>query len=353
MNPKVEVHIDSTLLGTSACIKCFYLTGIGSLSETNQPVGGYKTIPKSVMVYGVAGHRYIDVMFKTGGHIPTARAECLKAFNVPKESDNGKYPKLWLDDPKHLLSVCYNVWEDYIAKDSSFEILQIPTKCWWCDGTGNKKPDMTGSITCEHCFGKGIVDGPATELTFSIKIFEDENIIVYLEGTIDAIGKFVGGVYAIKDTKFTTFWNAAEFLEGFDMSRQLRIYTLACKLQSRLYPDSILGKLGKQKMGAFIDGIFVKPKSNEVEWKKSRVHNYSEDDLGAFEYQLMLFCKKLSLAIHNNYFPKEGILNGHCSGKFSNCAFWNVCNNNDAVGNLLLKRDFQRKIYNPLNFNGE
>lgn len=348
---KLELHIDSTALGNSGCILKFIRSIIGEPSKPE--LGAYRTVPKASMIYGVAVHKFRDVMFKTKGHFPTARKEAELVFNLPKRADPKKE---WQTDPKHLITTCFNYWTNNIETESSFEMLEINQPCYWCEGTGHSGEVEAGdgeeiAKPCKYCKGEGIVKGPATELTFSLKIYEDDFCIIYLEGTMDGLGKFKGGVWAIGDLKSTSAWKQDEYLESYELSRQLRVYTYACKIMARTQPDSILGQIGKTRMGAFIDGLFVKPKANDNEFQRSRVMQFSDEDIAAFERTLLEFCKKLSFHVQANYFPKEGILNGLCDGKWGFCDFWHACKSPEHISQLLLKRDFKRTKYDPMNFN--
>lgn len=352
---QVEFNLDSTSLSAASCLLNYKRTVIGELEEPT--LGAYKSTPNSAMIYGVAVHKFTDVMFKTNGHYPTARLESEKSFNVPKILSNDKLP--WLNDTKHLIATNYGLWTDYIEPESSYEVLMISQECWWCEGAGVKGnpneligdgPDV---FDCPKCNGTGEFKGPATELTFKILFYEDEFIRVNLCGTIDSVGKFKNGCYAIRDWKTTSSWGKESYLESYELSRQLRIYTLACKLMARTNPDSVLGRVGSTKMGAFIDGIFLKPKANDNEYMRSQVFQYSDKEMGEFEQQLLKFCSRFSRNVALNYFPKEGILNGTCEGKYGKCRFWSCCKSNDSVSQLLLKRDFKRVVYDPLHFNEE
>lgn len=351
---KLEINLDSSSLSAASCIRDYKYTTIGDVLKPDE--GAYVSVPDSVMVYGVAVHKFIDTMYKTG-EIGLARRASLAAFNVHKISDD---KKLWLDDSKHLFVTCSDVWMDFIQEDTVFDVLSVQQKCWKCSGKGLhndvRYPIPTDSswpivTPCSKCNGIGLIEGPATEITFHIRLYEDDVIIVYLCGTIDRIGKFRNGPFAIRDWKSTTFWMEDEFLSEFAMSRQLRIYTLACKLMAELEPQSILGKIGVTNMGAMIDAIFVKKEPNENKYISSPIMQFGTKDMNEFREQLHRFCSKLSIHIQHNDFPREGILNGTCVKRFGKCRFFNVCKaSNEIIATNLLKRDFKRKIYDPLNF---
>lgn len=305
----IELNLSQTALGKSACILNLYRT----------VVQGYKEPAESAnIVYGEAVHKYIDIMYKTRGHIPTAREEALKVFDVPKVD---KPKQLHLSDRNHMLTTCFNVWEMYVKNDTEFEVIELDGK-------------------------------PATEITFSIIYYQDEYIKVSIAGTIDSIGKIKGGCYAIRDWKTTSSWDSKGYFGQYELSRQLRFYRLALKFMSDMYPDSVLGQIGKTKVGAFIDGIFVKPAAGDNKFGRSEVFQYDDQELSEFRQMLDELCKRISRHIKYKHYPKEGILNGSCIGKYGRCIFWNVCNVRDNISEVLLKRDFKQVPFNPLNYSG-
>lgn len=348
----IEINLDSTVLGKSGCMLNLVRNVLGEIPTDSNPeqlLGGYREKRLSCnLVYGIAVHAFLDQMFKTGGHYPTARKEAEEIFTRLDGIPNKK--SAWLSDVKHMITTCFNVWNTYVMEDSTFEILQCKVKCPKCKGEGSFI-DEENTTTCSKCNGNKVIDGPASEITFSIPFFEDSIIKVNLCGTIDTVGKIINGCYAIRDWKTTSAWDNKGYFQQYELSRQLRMYRLACKIMSERYPDSIMGQIGATKMGAFIDGIFLKSNANDTVCARSDVYQYSDEDIKSFEHLLVDKIKQLSFAISSNYLPKEGILNGSCEGKFSKCSFWNVCKSNDTVAKVLLNRDFIRKPFDPLAYN--
>jgi hypothetical protein len=316
MSEPLEINLDSTALASSGCILRLYRKVIGEIVE-GQMTGGYvEKLKPASMVYGIAVHKFIDTMYKTGGIMPKAIQLARASFNQPKMDD----PKLkHLSDEKHLVSTCMNVWEQ-IAEDGSFDVLSFDNV-------------------------------PATEITFSIPYYSDEHIRVNLCGTIDRIGKFKNGCYAIRDWKTTSAWDDEEYFIQYELSRQLRIYRLACQLMSQKHPDSVLGKIGATNMGVCIDGIFLKANSNEVKVKQSDVYMVKQNDLDSFALTLDDQCRKLSQAVKTGYVPKEGIINGSCGYGKMRCSMWDVCKSDENVAQALLKRLFVQKKFDPLTYN--
>lgn len=358
---KIEINLSSTALSSSACILNLKRVIIGELGEDGKPdgLGGYKDVPKASAVYGVSVHKFIDTMFRTSGNIGLARQEANKSFNVPKIPP--PEDKSYLVNFNHLFTTCYNVWTEQIEKEAEFELLGITQKCYWCKGErsigGSLGVDCLTpnnlSNPCTFCNGLGVVLAPATEVTFRILIYEDEEYIIYLCGTLDSIGKFKNGCYAIRDWKTTSSWNVQKYLNQYRLSRQLRIYTLACKLEARNNPDSILGKIGLTNMGAFIDAIFLKPSGNDCKYERSEVHQFKEKEIDEFEDMLEAFCGKIIFHLRTGIFPKEGILNGSCNTMYGPCKFSPCCASNDNVASVILRRDFKRVPFNPLNYSGD
>jgi hypothetical protein len=272
------------------------------------------------MVYGIAVHKFIDAMFKTKGDMKAAREAAIQIFNMPKVNDK---KKMWLSDASHMWVTCLNAWDDWILKDTKFDILKLPN------------------------------GQPATELTFRLPYYEDENVVVNLCGTIDKIGKIKNGLYCVGDYKTTSSWNAEEYLSNYAMSAQLRFYALALRLMSKRHPDSMLGQVGATQMGCFIDGIFLKASAQENEYERSEVFQFKDSDLDNFASVVDQLIRKLLVYVASKTMPdKEGIVNGTCQQKFGRCKFWNVCKQQDPViASLLLKRDFVTKPYDPLTFN--
>jgi hypothetical protein len=254
---KIEVNMDSTSLGASSCILKYKLITVGELVDgVPDGKGGYKDTFGASAAYGICVHKYNDLMYKTNGYLPEARRVALDLFRRIKCEPDPKKP--WLRDEKHFQIVCYKLWEEYIKLEHQFNILQVPNNCYWCNGLGVIQGDGE-EVICSHCKGSMVIQGAANELTFKIKLFEDEYLIVWLTGTIDQLGKFANGCFAIRDWKTTSYWNETEYLDAYELSRQLRVYRLATKLESRYHPDSLLGRIGSTRM----DALLMESSSNQ------------------------------------------------------------------------------------------
>jgi len=306
---KQHIRLSSSALSHSACI----------LDYQRTVIEGYKSPSSAKAVYGVSVAKFCDIMYRTKGDTTAATQAAKKAFDCPKECPPDKQQHL--ADFRHLMTTCFNFWTEFVEPDSTFEVL-----------------DIGGSA--------------ATEQSFSIPYYEDDYIIITLEGTPDKIGKFKGGCFAIGDLKTTSTWQPNFYLKRYELSKQLRFYRLALKLIGERNPSSTLGQIGLTNCGAFIDVIFIKPNANDNEYKRSEVFQYSDKDLNDFQLTIDDFIKKVSFHVKTGYFPKEGIVNGSCEHKWGYCDYWAVCKAPENVGKLLLERDFKKVEYTPLNYRG-
>ena len=337
----LNIKLSQTALGKAGCM----------LNLKRTIIDGYKEIPSANIVYGEAVHKFRHVMFQSKGHIPSARNEAIKVFHQPK-IDKPKSPHL--SDSNHMLCTAFNFWEMYVVEDKELELLEINQDCWKCGGTGTIHEPLGECeyIPCTECGNTGKKLGPATEISFSIPYYKDDYISVDLCGTLDGLGKIKGGCYVIPDLKTTSSWDTNGYFGTYAMSKQLRLYILALKIMAERFPDSILGQVGKTNIGAFIDAIFVKPAPNENKYGRSAVFQFPEWDIAAFKRTLDNKILELSAAVRDNYFPKQGILNGTCEGKWGRCPFWFVCQRDDNVAQIMLDRDFKKQPFDPLNYSG-
>ena len=308
---KLELNLDSTVLSHSSCMRRLAWKVIDGYTEP---------LTSSNIIYGVAVHKFIDEMYQTKGNIAAALTAATKAFNVPKLD---KARQGHLSDERHMIASCMTVWEQWIKKDTELAVLQAP------DGS------------------------PMTEVSFSIPFYEDDTIKVNLCGTIDTIGKINNGVYCIRDWKTTSAWDGKEYFSQYELNRQLRIYALAIKLMAKSHPDSIFGTIGAGKIGAVIDGLFVKAAISECNVKRSEVFLIGDEETNEMHSLITTQCRELSFAIKSNTFPKTGLLNGTCVGKYGKCLFWNCCKVRPEIVEILLKREFKQKAFNPLTYNSD
>lgn len=343
--PPLTINLDSSALSSAGCL----------LNLKRLVIDGYTELGvNGIMNYGVACHKFWHIMYVTKGHYPTATQAALEAFNIPNKFLKDTRQQHMLDQ-RHMLTTAMGCWEMWIKMDKEFDLLELNLPCWKCKGSGKLPNPLGGELqdtqVCEVCRGTKEFLQPACEVTFSIPYYQDEHIHVNLCGTIDSIGKIKGGIYAIRDFKTTSAWDARNYFGTYSLSKQLRIYKLSLQLMAKMYPSSVLGQIGATPVGAFIDAIFIKPSANEAKYARSEVYNFQQWDMDEFRRSLDLLIMRLSDAVSKNEWGREGIVNGFCDRKYGRCTFWNVCNSNPKTGELLLARDFKQRIFSPLNYN--
>lgn len=264
-----------------------------------------------------------------------ALEEGMKEFQQPKIL--GDQPE-WLNDLKHFHWTCFDIWTNHLSTDGEFQLLLKP------DG----RPASEVTFEIPYCVIRA--DGSIHEWTLDMVDLPDDQVKVYICGTIDGIGKIKGGCYCIRDFKTTKFWDKKAYLSAYRMSHQLRFYTLSLKVIAKLYPDSQLGFIGRQRLGCLIDGIFLKEKASELEFKRSEMLLYPDEDITRFHLGLLVRLKHLAEAIKDGsvYFH-EGILNSTCELKYNKCPFYIACGcNNEHLERMILEKDFEQREYNPL-----
>ncbi len=339
----LTINLSSSALSSSGCMLRLY----------RKVVEGYKEPAMDArLVYGVGVHKYIDTMYRTGGDIPKSKDAAREVFmSIPRIDDR---KSMHLSDVNHMLAVAVWTWEMCVARDEEFEMIEIKDKCPMCEGTGQMPVvgESTAQITvCPKCQSIGTILRPASEVTFSIPYYKDNFVNINFCGTMDRIGKMKDGIYIIPDWKTTSSWSEREYFKQYEMSKAPRGYVLALKLMHEHYPDSILGRIGGTRVGARFDAVFVKPKVNAVTFARSDVFTYSDQEIMEFRTLLDDKCREISQAVKTGYLPKQGLINGSCQGRWGFCSFWNVCSKPEIVGEVLLKRDFVKKPFNPLAYN--
>jgi hypothetical protein len=307
-----HLKLSSSGLNNIACVRKTTLSMLHGYREKQT---------KAALVYGTAFHKYISTMFESSGNMSLAAMSASQIMDSA-EFNRDEKTQPWLFDKDHLLSVCFSVWNSYIRKELSPVII-----------AGDK---------------------PLVEISFSHHFYETDSLLVTLEGTLDRIVKFNNGCYSIGDWKTTTRLLNDYYFEPYELSKQLRFYSLSLLLEGEKNPNSILGQIGLQKFGAFIDAVKTEKQPSATQVKRSRIFSYSKNDLLEFKSELYRFCVQFDKRIINNeLMQRQGIINNVCEGRWGLCPFWNVCQAPEPAQQLLLKRDFKIQQWNPLNYEGK
>ncbi len=193
---------------------------------------------------------------------------------------------------------------------------------------------------------------PLVEMKFEFLFYETASVEIWLAGTMDKIGEHNSSkLLAIGDYKTTSNAFVDSFLEDYVVDGQLYFYSFALRKHiDNCSPESILFKYRGKQIGAYIDGIFLRP-YNKYEFKRSEIFIHSDDKISLYERMLENLCEKIDEMVRwsrINISPfKEGILNGSC--KF--CNFKVPCSSiDDDVEQHFLSKLFIQKTYDPLKF---
>lgn len=325
-------------------------------------IEGYRDkLPMNDTQYGTAVHKFISMMYLTHGNM----MESLKAAKIDFQKPSELREKKDYLTETHFIKTCFDYWQNFLEKDDFELLIDEKAKCWQCKGHGLDKvnSEIRGcNIECAICSGKGTLSSPMVEVTFEIKIYEDEHYIVYLCGTIDKLGKFKNGCYALGDYKTTSSWDIKNYFNQYELSTQLLTYRYAIKKMGEIYPDSLLGHINQFPIGAFIDGVFLKS-AKETSFKRSEVYftdkKHTDGLLQEYEWNLGNIVTNLINDIALNHPPsRNGLTNGACANGYGTsspngalCRFFHLCACKDDIARAhVLKNNFAKKEYHPLKF---
>jgi len=294
----------------SACDRRFYMTVVK---------GWRNKVNTNDIEYGSGFHKFTSGVEE---HPPEqafalAMRDALDYFDkVPMDV---KSKKKYLDR-LHLIKTC-SEWYNTFRSTDDFQILRVDGK-------------------------------PMCESTFEIPFYTQDDYSVVVCGTIDKVGKFPNGCWAIGDYKTTSSWEIDNYLEGYSLSVQLRFYLWAFLRHCQSAPlGSPLRNLTILNCGAFIDGIFLNG-ADKTTFKRSRMFLLKQADMDEFEGQLLAKAKHLvTLAKADRLPERTGIMVDACETKYGKCPFFGACASPDDVSfGHIVKQKMVQVDYNPLNF---
>jgi hypothetical protein len=170
------------------------------------------------------------------------------------------------------------------------------------------------------------INGNATKLIeqkFAIKIYEDEEFVLMLSGTVDEIGT-IQGQDVIVDCKTSS--------EYFNIAAALKVYQLSTQLMFYKY---IVERLGLYKdVHCYIEGWFIN-KSSPTKFEKSDVFIYPSAQMTRFEEQLQETINNIISAFKVKKYRKNFLI-CDCSKfeteKVGLCRFFDLCANENDTG---------------------
>jgi hypothetical protein len=318
---KTVVLVDASLFRGSACLLKMFLIGV---------LGIRNRLNNNDMEIGSAFHKF-RATFRAQGKesFGIAVNEALTYWqNTPM---NTKSNKKYLTDA-YLIKMCTTYAAKY-GNGDDFEVV--------------KTDKDYGNLVAGSCLIE-----PVTRFMFPY--YEDDVCEILVAGTIDELGKFKNGIYAICDCKTTSVWNHDDYFRGYDLSPQLICYRWAWGRYAKTFPDSYFASILATDVGAFIDGVFLAGADKEITLKRSNVFTFSEEQISEFDALVKRKVEDLVSAIHHwratNRLPlRDGMLTGVCETPYGRCSFFNSCAAKDTMTReLLLQRDFIQHFYDPM-----
>jgi len=313
----MKYNIDASSLQYTHCFRRFYNKIILGYSAEGRPLNDIE--------YGSAFHIFRDTLAKTkdpfkactagSGYFAARRAQRM----IFKDN------KLWLNE-EHLTGLMLR----YVQEFPDF------TKSW-----GKHKyiesPDGNG----EHL----------TEQTFNIPFMKFNDNEFFLQGTIDGL---LDGrpCVLLEDDKTTSQWNTKAFLDAFALKPQLLFYRLALELMSKQQGGEWFQSLFSSRVGAIVNGIFLKADVSKCEFLQSRVFFYEQWEVDELREMLEALCARVFNTLLADVVPqREGVFNNTCEDKFySPCEFSGACSAPLDAYEKILRAHFPRREYEPLNF---
>ncbi len=330
MSSKKIIRINASAIKESKCFRYLWLQAVEGWTEGKL---------NNDMYYGTCFHKFPETMELTNGDVAISCLAAQDLWRVKEDSLRIKDNKKFLNIA-HLTMAC-----QFYAKER-----------------------LSNSIFTGIEYLKNPIDGsPMVEQKFSIPLYEDDNLLILLQGTIDGLAKVRGGCHCIVDWKTTSAYNHEEYFTNYLMSPQLKTYYYALEYYRTNYPDKPIGRVlaeCKGQMGAFIYGAFLSA-GKIVEFKRSEIFWFNQEVMLEYERQLMSLVGKLvefnrsGQTLEDSLPPAEGSFNGACvSPTGYKCRYFQACsaevqmNGSPALVRHVLRQNFAQREYSPLDFGG-
>ena len=296
------IYLDASAFKESLCLKRLeYITVVGYRDIFTSPA----------LSYGTATHKYISALRTTTKH-EIGIHDASKYFLPIAATYNDKEWRNLM----HLFKTCAAYHQEVYMNDR-LEAIKIK------EG---------GNFLIEQ--------------KFSIPVYEDNDFIVMLSGTIDEIG-MLDGEFIICDRKTSSAYFAPEAaLEVYRASTQLMFYKYIAQKILKI-----------PNIRCYIEGIFISS-AQKTKFIHSDIFDYDDVTMSRFE-QMLNDCVANIIHCHKTQsWPKNFLC---CdSSKFDvdkvgKCRFFNLCvNDRDAdIFKFMEEKQFIKRPYNPLLFDVE
>lgn len=322
------IRIDASSIKDSHCFRKIWL----------QVVEGYKEQGLSSDVhYGSCFHLNVEVTEQTGNIVQGVMAA----------------QQLWSD----------KVAELYVKKNKQH--LTAAHLMQACKMYGEER--LCNSIFTDVEYLTNPVD-PTKKLLeqkMSVPLYEDDNLLILLQGTIDGLVKLRNGCICIADWKTTSSWDKDAYFEGYKMSPQLKTYLYGLHYYRDNYPNSPIGRLLRSspgEIGAFIYGGFHSA-TKIMEFARSDIFWFTEAQMDEYTEKLNDLVDRIvaHVGLHKDgSLPiAEGSFNGSCILYGNNrCKYFSACsaevqmNSSPAMVRHVLDTKYEKREYRPLEFGG-
>lgn len=323
---KRTIFIDASSLKHISCFRKFY----------RMVVKGYKTkdsyksdVP---MAYGSAIHKFLEGYYNC---LPMTKCVDMATEYYKPYSENVGYSPREFRYNNNLINCCKEYQKQY----------------------PRLKNETDDIITHHNDFQPHLneKDKKTVEYKFAITIYENDNYILVLTGTVDLVCSYAGIDILLVDHKSSS--SSAEYSDNFFDDYVLDIQTM---LYSKVYKESL--KLDYYPM-VLINGIFVSKPTQKaekegifdgVEFKRSAPISYSAEQMETFNTWYDITVAGIINQLNNNFKEAENIYNlTQCKAGYNNshkCQYFDVCKLPKKFHAGALESNFFVKIYNPLEF---
>lgn len=326
MNKKI-IHVDASMLKRLNCFRFYYRRAI--LSKTNQVRSNYK------QAFGTAIHKFLQD-FYTGKPFQECLASATEYYKdyVVDVPDNNVYEFRFM---AHLQKTCLEYAKLHVRQQREDGVWKL------------QDHDFQPFVHKEQV--PGGKEKPSLETRFSIPVFENEQWILCLSGTIDMVCKYGGHDLVLVDHKTSATKNKDKFITDFELDIQTMLYSKVFKELNGLdyYPPIVINCLFLKKatQKAEKEGTF-----DGVELITSPIMSYSNEIMMDFDHFLQGKVGWIVKHLLLDCVEAESDYNySACHGNYGeNCEFFDVCKMPREFHEAALENHFQVFDYNPLKF---
>lgn len=177
----------------------------------------------------------------------------------------------------------------------------------------------------------------AVELPFAIPFYANEHTDVLLTGVIDAVGTWGGQEFCFKDIKHSSTTKIEEHLNNSVNRPQFHVYAWALQHEgfAEYYPPVV------------VDAIYIAKTRRGAQFRRRGPEPMEPHMVENTMRNMLMLARTLAELPEDEPWPENY---NACDGKYSRCAFANVCELPHASQEMPLEALFDRREYNPATF---